>query len=232
MVAAISRDESPMKQARSSAAERAGAEPSQTRERIKLVASEHYVLVGNDAFNFGHIAEAVGVTRGNIHHHFGSKRKLVAELVRDLTTDAEARIRHHWARPGLKLSERLREQLDDLRRFYKRFHPKPGARNVWSPLARIRLDLLMLDKTAVKALEQINAVYDDVLRSALAEAIASGELRADAPVGDIALLLRATFLSCPPITQDSGSFNDIERLFDALGRTVIGAWVPPTAGND
>lgn len=218
-----------MKQARPGAAERAGAEPKETRERIKLVASEHYVLVGNDAFNFGHIAEAVGVTRGNIHHHFGSKRKLVAELVRDLAADAETRIRLHWARPGVKLSERLREQLDDLRRFYKRFHPRPGARNVWSPLARIRLDLPMLDKTAARALERVNAVYDEALRVALAEAIASGELRADTPVDDIARLLRATFLSCPPITQDSGSFDDIERLFAALDRTVIGAWSAPKA---
>lgn len=231
MVARTTRDESPMNPARLSDADRAGVEPKETRERIKLVASEHYVLVGNDAFNFGQIAEAVGVTRGNIHHHFGSKRKLVAELVRDLTADAEARIRHHWARPGLKLSERLREQLDDLRRFYKRFHPKPGARNVWSPLARIRLDLPMLDKTAAKMLERINAVYDESLRVALTEAIASDELRADTPVDDIAQLLRVTFLSCPPITQDSGSFEDIERLFTALDRTVIGAWSLPKAGR-
>lgn len=220
-----------MKRERPSDADAAGAEPVQTRERIKLVASEHYVLVGNDAFNFGSIAETVGVTRGNIHHHFGSKRKLIAELVRDFTDDAETRIRHHWSRSGSTLSERLAEQLEDLRRFYKRFHTKPGARNVWSPLARIRLDLPMLDKTAAKALERINLVYDEALRAALTEAIASGELKPDTPVNDLALLMRATFLSCPPITQDTGSFDDIERLFAALDHTVIGAWSMPKAGR-
>jgi AcrR family transcriptional regulator len=202
----------------------AALEPTATRERIKQVASEHYVLVGIDAFNFGEIADAVGITRGNIHHHYGSKRKLVAELVRDFTNDAEGRIRHHWARPRLTLSKRLAEQLADLRRFYLRFHTRAGDRNVWSPLARIRLDLPMLDKTAAKALERINRVYDESLHVALDEAIASGELRDDAPVDDIARLLRVTFLSCPPITQDSGSFDDIEQLFAALGRTVLGAW--------
>jgi len=198
--------------------------PPETRERIKQVAREHYVLVGNDAFNFGEIADAVGITRGNIHHHFGSKRKLVAELVRDLTDDAEKRIRHHWARPGLTLSERLADQLEDLRRFYWRFHTNPGDRNVWSPLARIRLDLPMLDQTAAKALERINRVYDESLQQALAEAVAAGELVVDTPVDDLARLLRVTFLSCPPITQDSGSFEDVEKLFAALGRTLIGAW--------
>jgi AcrR family transcriptional regulator len=209
----------------------AGTEPKETRERIKLVAGEHYVLVGSDAFSFGHIAEAVGVTRGNIHHHFGSKRKLIAELVRDLTDDAEKRIRDHWSRPGLTLSERLTQQLDDLRRFYQHFHTKPGVRNVWSPLARIRLDLPMLDRTAAKALERINFVYDEALRAAVTEAIASGELRTDTPVDDIVRLLRVTFLSCPPITQDSGSFEDVERLFVALDRTVIGAWGVPKPGR-
>jgi hypothetical protein len=70
-----------------------------------------------------------------------------------------------------------------------------------------------------------------VLHAALAEAIASGELKADTPVDDIVRLLRVTFLSCPPITQDSGSFDDVERLFAALDRTVIGAWGVPKAGR-
>lgn len=198
--------------------------PIETRERIKQVAREHYVLVGMDAFSFAAIADAVGITRGNIHHHFGSKPKLIAELVRDLTADAESRIRQHWARPGVKLSDRLGAQLDDLRRFYRRFHSKAGDRNVWSPLARIRLDLPMLDETAATALERINRVYDESLHLALREAIASGELVAGAPVDDLVRLLRVTFLSCPPITQDSGSFADIEQLFAALDRTVLGAW--------
>jgi len=202
-----------------------------TRERIKRVASEHYVLYGNDAFGFGEIAETVGMTRANIHHHFGSKRKLVAELVQDFTGDAERRIRHHWARPGVRFSQRLVEQLDDLRNFYRRFHPKRGDRNVWSPLARIRLDLLMLDKTAADALERVNIVYDESLRMALSEAIASGELVQTTPVDDLARLLRVTFLSCPPMTQDSGSFEEIEQLFAALGRIIIDAWGGTASGE-
>jgi AcrR family transcriptional regulator len=219
------------KPAESKAAEpaRTPSEPA-TRERIKQVASQHYVLVGNDAFNFAEIADAIGITRANIHHHFGSKRNLVAELVRDLTADAETRIRHHWARPGLTLAQRLADQLEDLRRFYQRFHGKHGERNVWSPLARIRLDLTMLDKTAADALERINRVYDESLRVALTEAIASGELLPDAPVDDLARLLRMTILACPPMTQDSGSFDEIEQLFAAIGRTVLGAWIAPDAG--
>jgi len=195
-----------------------------TRDRARSIAVDLYVLRGYDGFSFADLAEATSTTRANIHHHFGSKRQLVAELVRDLTEDAEQRIRHHWARPGIAFAQRLDEQLDDLRTFYKRFHPKRGDRNVWSPLARIRLDLSALDSAAVDTLERINKVYDESLRFALKEAVASGELVASTPVDDLARLLRVTFLSSPPITQDSGSFAEIDQLFAALGRTIVAAW--------
>jgi AcrR family transcriptional regulator len=219
------RNDCPMNPRRSTkrAVPRAAA-PSETRERIKQLARDHYVLYGNDAFNFGEIAKAIGTTRANIHHHFGSKRKLISELVRDLTDDAEKRIQHHWARPGVRFSQRLVEQLEDLRRFYQRFHSKRGDRNVWSPLARIRLDLPMLDKTAANALERINTVYDKALHAALVEAVAAGELVPATPIRDIGTLLRVTFLSCPPMTQDRGTFLEIEQLFAALDRTITGAW--------
>jgi hypothetical protein len=37
-------------------------------------------------------------------------------------------------------------------------------------------------------------------------------------------LLRVTFLSCGPVTQDTGSFTEVDRLFDALLHTLQAAW--------
>jgi hypothetical protein len=44
------------------------------------------------------------------------------------------------------------------------------------------------------------------------------------PVDDVARMLRVILLSCAPMTQDSGSFREIEHLFAALGRTIAVAW--------
>ena len=63
-----------------------------TRDRIKSVAAELYVLRGYDGFSFGDIAAVIGTTRANIHHHFGSKRLLMDELVQDISANAQARI--------------------------------------------------------------------------------------------------------------------------------------------
>lgn len=195
-----------------------------TRERIRHVAEELYVLHGHDGFSFGDIASAVGTTRANIHHHFGQKHELMRELVQGFAESANQRIASIWETPGQPFVKRMRLQTQDLRRFYDRFNPSDGSRNVWSPISRLRLDLPTLGELAENALEQVNAAYDRSLHHALRYAIEAGELRRDTQVDDVARILRSTFLSCGPMTQDSGRFADVEQLLSSLTRTIVAAW--------
>jgi AcrR family transcriptional regulator len=194
------------------------------RDRIRAVAEDLYVLRGYDGFSFGDIADAVGTTRANIHHHFGNKQRLMAELIEGFADDALRRITACWADGDAGLSQRMRGQMDDLRRFYQRFNHAPGDRNVWSPLARIRLDLPALGALASRALERIDRAYDQHLMHAVTEAIRNGEMLPETPVEDVARILRVTLLSCAPMTQDSGSFGEVERMFAALQRLIMTAW--------
>jgi AcrR family transcriptional regulator len=195
-----------------------------TRARIRAIAEDLYVLRGYEGFSFGDIAQAVGTTRANIHHHFGNKQRLMAELIERFAADAEARIAHHWTVGTASFAARLAEQLADLRRFYDRFNAKPGDRNIWSPVSRLRLDLPVLGAQASQALERVDRVYNESLHAAFRQAIAAGELAPDMPVDDVARMLRVILLSCAPMTQDSGSFREIEHLFAAIGRTIAAAW--------
>jgi AcrR family transcriptional regulator len=194
--------------------------PLPTRSRIRLEAEALYVLRGYEGFSFGDIAAAVDTTRANIHHHFGNKQRLMEELVDGFVTDAEARIAHHWTRPGFSLAERLAEQRNDLRRFYDRFNPNPGDRHVWSPLSRLRLDLPVLGDLAARALERVSRTYEASLDRAVREAVASGELAPDVAVNDIVQVLRVTLLSCGPLTQDRGGFDEVDQLLAALARLI------------
>lgn len=195
-----------------------------TRDRIRAVAAELYVTRGYAGFSFGDVAQAVGVTRANIHHHYGSKSRLMAELIEGFAEDATRRVNGHWAESDVPFFDRFALQLADLRRFYTRFNPAEGDRNVWSPVSRLRLDLQVLGDEAAKALHQVSRAYDASLREAVRQGIDHGELRADTPIGDVALVLRVTLMSCGPVTQDSGSFAEVERLIAALRRTVAAAW--------
>jgi len=195
-----------------------------TRERIRAVAADLYVLRGHDGFSFGDIAEAVGTTRANIHHHFGNKRRLMAELAEGFAADAEARIAQHWTAGERSFAQRLEVQLGDLRTFYRRFNAQPGDRNVWSPVSRLRLDMAGLGEHATAALDRVNRAYDRGLGHALADAIAKGEFVRETPVPDVVRLLRLVILSSGPTTQDIGSFAEVEALFAATARTLAAAW--------
>jgi AcrR family transcriptional regulator len=195
-----------------------------TRERIRSVAGDLYVLRGHDGFSFADIAEMIGTTRANIHHHFGSKSRLMDELIEQFAADAVTRIEHHWAEGDLSFFDRMEAQLQDLRRFYTRFNRTAGDRNIWSPLSRLRHDLPVLGEPAARALERANEAYDRCLKQALSGAIASGELCDATPVEDLARVLRVILLSCPSMTQDSGSFAEIESLFTSTATMVSGAW--------
>ncbi|TSD89711.1 TetR/AcrR family transcriptional regulator [Mycobacterium sp. KBS0706] len=197
-----------------------------TRDRIKAVAAELYVLRGHEGFSFGDIAAAIGTTRANIHHHFGSKQQLMRELIEDIAANAEARIRRYWLDGSAPFADRLAMQLDDLCRFYDRFNKSDGDRHVWSPLSRLRHDLPTLGEEAVAALERVNRTYDLCLRHAVGEAAKAGQLRPGTDVEDVVRVLRVTLLSCPPMTQDSGRFEEIELLFRALGRLISAAGEP------
>jgi AcrR family transcriptional regulator len=207
---------------RAPAATAPSASSATTRDRIKAIASDIYVMRGYDGFNFGAIAEAVGTTRANIHHHFGGKHALVGELVGGFAQDAASRITRIWSGDGLGTALRL--QLDDLRAFHRRYNPRPHDRNVWSPLARLRLDEPQLGPLARAALEGTDRLYDETLTRAVARAVAAGELRRDTPVDDVARILRAVILSCAPMTQDTGDFTGIEKLFAAMQRSLLAAW--------
>jgi AcrR family transcriptional regulator len=193
---------------------------SPTRDRLRAVAEELYVLRGHDGFSFRDIVASAGTSRANVHHHFGNKRRLMAELVDGFTTDAEQRIAQHWTQSGLGFFDRLSAQVEDLRRFYDRFNATPGSRNVWSPISRLRLDLPVLGELAISALERVNRAYETCLGHAVAEARAAGEIAAHHSGEDVVRLLRVTLLSCGPVTQDTGSFTDVERLFSGIARIL------------
>jgi AcrR family transcriptional regulator len=193
-----------------------------TRERIKAVAAELYVLNGHDGFSFGDIASVIGTTRANIHHHFGNKRQLMDELIADFASNAEARIRRFWMEGDIAFHERMELQLADLMTFYDRFNHRHGDRNMWSPLSRLRHDLGGLGAPAERALEQVNRTYDASLRHAVRQAVSRGELPADTREDQLVRLLRVMLLACPPMTQDRGSFDEVAKLFAAVA-DIIGA---------
>jgi AcrR family transcriptional regulator len=62
-----------------------------TRDKILDTASRLIRAGGYEALNFGTIAEELGITRANIHHHFKNKENLALQAVNRYSAGLEER---------------------------------------------------------------------------------------------------------------------------------------------
>lgn len=186
-----------------------------TRERIKKVATELLIMHGVRGLRFSEIAARLGITRATIHHHFGTKNKLVDEVVEDYVQGTLDEIRAIWTQPERSYKAKAREMMAFNRRRYAKFNPGPKAGRPWSLISRMRLEIDQLGDGARDALRSFTTAIESCIHQAVETAQAKGELTADAPVRDIAIQLIAIVDNAGSITQDCGSFDRLERLYTA-----------------
>ena len=62
--------------------------PEARREQILLTSRDLFEQKGYEAVSISDVAAAAEVTRGLVHHYFGSKRELYLEVVRSVLADA------------------------------------------------------------------------------------------------------------------------------------------------
>jgi TetR/AcrR family transcriptional repressor of nem operon len=192
----------------------------QMRDRIKSVATEMLIRNGYQGFRFRDIANRLKTTRANIHYYFGNKKNLCDEVVVDYVEETIRRYQSIWMNPDSSLETKIFEMIESNRSRYNRYNPKGNTGKPWSLIARMRLEREIIGDKASKALLRFNAVLEKLVPIGVAVAIKKKEIRADAPVEDIALQLVAIANSADPITQDAGNFDRLEQLYRAFARIV------------
>src|SRR6185295_9686526 len=85
------------------------------RQRILDLAEELLLSRGYEGFSYQDIADAIGIRKASIHHHFASKEDLGSAIVE------RSRIRLAEARgPVVEDAARIRKLLDNYFRFFER----------------------------------------------------------------------------------------------------------------
>jgi TetR/AcrR family transcriptional regulator, transcriptional repressor for nem operon len=196
----------------------------QMRDRIKSVATELLIRNGYQGFRFRDIAARLKTTRANVHYYFGNKKNLCDEVVVNYVDETIRRYESIWRNPDSTLESKIFEMIESNRSRYNRYNPKGNTGKPWSLIARMRLEREIIGDKASKALLRFNAVLEEVVPVGVAIAIKKKEIRADAPVEDIALQLVSIANSADPITQDAGSFERLEQLYRAFARIVNHAY--------
>src|SRR5690606_14177002 len=152
---------------------------------------------GYRGMGYAEIATRLGITRANIHYHFGAKAALIDEVLADYIAATLDALRTLWTAEG-SLTAKLRQMLDFSRQRYDRFNAPGQAIRPWSLISRLRQDQELLSDAGRDRLAQFSAQLRDVSAIALARADAAGEMRGD--VEAVTTLLVAIADSAAPIT--------------------------------
>jgi len=208
---------------RKTSSKTAGTASSSTREQIKRVTTELLVKHGFRGTNFRTIARRLETTTTNIHYHFGNKSRLVEEVVRDYVRDASLRQERIWLNESVSLRDKLRNAAALNYQRYKKFNRGTRTNRPWSLIGRLRLEIDVLTPSAAAALASFTRDVHGYVRAAVDTAADKGELRREAPLDNISVLLSNIVNSASVLSQDAESFERLEQVFKALEDLLFSA---------
>jgi TetR/AcrR family transcriptional regulator, transcriptional repressor for nem operon len=195
-----------------------------TREGIKQLTTELLIRHGYRGTNLRAVAERMHITTTNIHYHFGNKHRLVEEVVREYVSNATLRQRTIWLNDSTSLRQKLGEvRAFNLQRFMK-YNRGRRTQRPWSLIGRLRLEIELLSPSTVESLGSFTTDLHRYISTAVECAAEKEELRPGAPLENISYLLVSLVSGSSVFSQDAGSFERLEKLFDAVIDVIFTAY--------
>lgn len=195
------------------------------RDKIKAAATELLIKHGYRGLRFADIAQQLGITRANIHYHFGTKNGLVKEVLTEYVANATDRMASVWC-ADISYDEKVIATMELNRKQYLRFNQSNGEGGAaWSLISRMRLETDQIGAEGRASMTAFSRAIESYVANAIGKAQENGEIARDAPVADIAVQIVSIIESAGPITQDAGSFARLEHLYLAHMRVITHAYV-------
>ena len=200
------------------------------RSRIEALAQELLVKYGVRGCTFNEIAEELGITRANVHYHFGNKSDLVDEVIARYITDMTERFRLVWVAADRSISDKIEGTIALNRARYATYNQNGGGQG-WSLITRMRGEEDALSAQSVRTVRQFTKDLAEAVQLGLQQAIARGELVADAPLQDIGIQL-VNIINCAGLTtMDALDFARLEEVYRSFQRMLLAAYGRPPAAR-
>lgn len=201
------------------------------REKIKATATGLFICHGYRGVSFGDIASELGITRANIHYHFGNKQKLLEEVLEDYVNGTLARMAGIWRDDTRTFSQKVEGIHAFNRERYTKFNrgPGPGGKH-WSLITRMRNDSDVIGEKARSTLQRFARVLSSDIEAGVRSAMQRSEIKSTAPVTEIVVQAVSIVNAAGTITQDAGNFDRLDILYPSFLRTVQAAY-GTMAGN-
>lgn len=192
---------------------RAAKDDTPMRQRILDLAEEMLLSRGYEGFSYQDIADAIGIRKASIHHHFAAKEDLGGAIVE------RARIRLAEMRgPVSEDAARVRKLLDNYFRFFERLSEE-GKKLCLG--GRLAADQAVLPE-AVRAPHRAFLGDNEIWLSELMRAgQKTGVIKREQTPADLALMLRATVQGAVQIARTSGSAEPFRRIVRQLKQQLL-----------
>lgn len=202
------------------------------RESIKRAATELLIRHGYRGASIAKIARIVRSTTTNIYYHFGTKERLVEEVVEDYVDDALARQRAIWTDPERTLRDKIAGVIELNRKRHHRFNEGGEGGNAWSLIGRLRLETDVVSARGRESLNRFGRELYDYITVAIRQSMERGEILARTPVRDAAFLLSNIVNSSSVFSQEAGSFETLEEFYNSFSRFFFDAYGADRRGGD
>lgn len=189
------------------------------RERIRLLALQLLVRFGVRGCTFGDIADALSITRANVHYHFGSKTALIDEVVADYVEATAQRLRLLWSHETLSLDEKIEATiaLDRAR------CDSVESGQAWNLITRMRGEEDALSAKSISVVRQFTVDLGKSVLFGMEQAVRQGELASDTPVEDVAVHLVNIIDTAGLTTMDADGFGRLETVYRGFFRMLVAA---------
>jgi len=183
------------------------------RQRILDLAEELLLSRGYEGFSYQDIADAIGIRKASIHHHFASKEDLGSAIVE------RSRIRLAEARgPVVEDAARIRKLLDNYFRFFERLAEEGKKLCLGGRLAADQMVLPEAVRVPHRAFLGDNETW---LTELMRAGQKTGVITRAQSAADLALLLRATIQGAVQIARSSGSVDPYRRIVRQLKQQLL-----------
>jgi AcrR family transcriptional regulator len=191
-----------------------------SRQAIIDCALDLLVRHGYRGASFGDIAAVLGMTRANIHYHFGSKQALVEAVLADYVSATLAALRDIWQDRNLGFPERVEQMLSFSLKRYRRYNQTGAPPGPWSLISRLRQDANLLTPDGREMLSRFSRELRVLFAGALSADVESGRLAPDTPVTAVAAQFALIADNASSITLDPDGAAHLAELYRGLVEVV------------
>ncbi len=201
-------------------------------ERIERTATELFIRNGYHGVSYLAIAKELGVTHSNVHYYYRTKAALAEAVLARVAQQTVAATGEILRDPADTLARKFVRMRDWIHASYLQFNPGGTGGRPWGLLSRFSMDADALTPAMKTLIRNTLARLEADVRTAVEQAVRSGELAHSSPVDGIALQIMGVMHQTGQLTRYASGFARLDELLKWTLATLLRAYGSAAATVD